>query len=281
MTKLYYSLFNLLALTVVIYAGVDAFYRIVRAELMQVKEEKIVMERIPHSERYKNPPLSQYRVINDRNLFGLPEKPPEALKTPEIESLEPTSLKIALLGTVAGDPESAVAVIRETNRNKDGLYRIGDSVQNAIVKMILRGKVILKVGDRDEILTMEESSSERRKGGVPSRPSEPLAEGMITLNRSELESSLQNVNTLLSQVRIRPYFRDGKAEGLAIHRIRRGSIFSKLGLRNGDIVQGVDGRSIQSPADIISVYKKLESGSPISLKIKRRGREKTLRYVFE
>jgi type II secretory pathway component PulC len=52
-------------------------------------------------------------------------------------------------------------------------------------------------------------------------------------------------------------------------------------LRNGDIVQGMDDRKIQSPADIISVYRRLESGSPISLTINRRGQQKTLNYVFE
>jgi len=287
MKKFYYTLFNLAAISAIIYGGVDAFYRIVRAELMQVHVDQIVMERVPIEKGYRNPALNQYRVIEERNLFGLPEKAPEPVKEPEIETLEPTSLKLALLGTAAGHPESAVAVIREIDKNREGLFREGDSVQDAIVRKILRGRVILRVGDKDEILTMEESSSkkdrEREKAAGPPGPRALMegGEGTITLSRSELDSSLQNVNTLLSQVRIRPHFKDGRADGLAIHQIKQGSIFSRLGLRNGDIVQGIDDRRIQSPADIISVYKRLESGSPISLTINRRGQQKTLNYVFE
>jgi general secretion pathway protein C len=287
MKKFYYTLFNLAAISAIIYGGVDAFYRIVRAELMQVHVDQIVMERVPIEKGYRNPPLNQYRVIEERNLFGLPEKAPEPVKEAEIETLEPTSLKLALLGTAAGHPESAVAVIREIDKNREGLFREGDSVQDAIVRKILRGRVILRVGDKDEILTMEESSSkkdrEREKAAGPPGPRALMEgeEGTITLSRSELDSSLQNVNTLLSQVRIRPHFKDGRADGLAIHQIKQGSIFSRLGLRNGDIVQGIDDRRIQSPADIISVYKRLESGSPISLTINRRGQQKTLNYVFE
>lgn len=287
MKKFYYTLFNLAAISAIIYGGVDAFYRIVRAELMQVHVDQIVMERVPIERGYKNPPLSQYRVIDERNLFGLPEKGPEPVEETEIETLEPTSLKLALLGTAAGDPESSVAVIREIDKNRDGLFREGDSIQDAIVRKILRGRVVLRVGEKDEILTMEESSSKKDRGKEKAAgPAAPRArmegeEGTITLSRSELDSSLQNVNTLLSQVRIRPHFKDGRADGLAIHQIRQGSIFSRLGLRNGDIVQGIDDRRIQSPADIISVYKRLESGSPISLTINRRGQQKTLNYVFE
>ncbi|MEJ2723972.1 MAG: type II secretion system protein GspC [Deltaproteobacteria bacterium] len=287
MNKFYYILFNLAALFAIIYGGVDAFYRIVRAELMQVHVDQIVVEGAPHDKDYSNPPLSQYRVIDERNLFGLPEKGLEAVKEPEIETLEPTSLKLALLGTAAGDPESAVAVIRELDKNREGLFREGDSVQDAVVRKILRGRVVLRVGEKDEILTMEESqakkSQAKERTGGSSRPRlvSEGEEGTIRLSRSELDSSLQNVNTLLSQVRIRPHFKDGRADGLAIHQIRSGSIFSRLGLRNGDIVQGIDDRRIQSPADIISVYRRLESGSPISLTINRRGQEKTLNYVFE
>jgi general secretion pathway protein C len=287
MNKFYYTLFYLAALFAIVYGGVDAFYRVVRAELMQVHVDQIDIEGAPDNEGYRNPPLSQYRVIDERNLFGLPDKTPEAVKEPEIEALEPTSLKLALLGTAAGDPESSVAIIRELDKNREGLFREGDSVQDAVIRRILRGRVVLRVGDKDEILTMEESqakkSQARGKARGPSRrPQVPEGdEGTIRLSGSELDSSLQNVNTLLSQVRIRPHFKDGRADGLAIHQIRSGSIFSRLGLRNGDIVQGIDDRRIQSPADIISVYRRLESGSPISLTINRRGQQRTLNYVFE
>ena len=291
MTKFYYTLFNLLALTLIIYTGVDAFYRIVRAQLTQFNVEKIVTDGIPDQKEHRNPPSSHYRVIGERHLLGSLEKAPEPPKAPQIETLEPTSLKVALLGTVAGDQSSSVAVIEETDKRKQGLFKVGDSVKNAIVKVILRGKVVLRVGEKDEILTMEDSSAKKAmtgRGGRTPSPSVPLPEpssepeeATIALSRAEVEASLKDVNALLSQVRIRPHFRDGKADGLSIQQIQKDSIFSRLGLINGDIVQGVDDQMIQSPDDIISVYSRLESGSEVSLKINRRGKQKTINYVFE
>ena len=286
MAKLYSTIFNLVALFVAIYIGVDLFYRIVGAQLRYVDAEKIVIEQAPRAKNNRMPPLKDFRVVMDRNIFGSKDKAAEGIKPTDLETLEPTSLKLALLGTVAGTQQSAVAVIEETDKRKQGLYRVGDSVQDAIVKMILRGKVVLRVGDKDEILTMEESSSRRASAEekasasrIRRRPSRVSGRGAsITVRRSDVQDALKNINTLLSQVRIRPHFKDGKADGLALSNIKGDSIFAKLGLRDGDIVRGVNDRPIRSPDDIVSFYNKLTSGSRMSLQINRRGQNRTINY---
>ena len=278
MAKFYSTIFNLVALSVLVYTGVDLLYRIVCIQLRQVNTQEIVMQQISEVRHHKRLPLTDFQVIIDRNIFGSIEKASE-VKATEIEALEATSLKIALLGTVVGNQQNAIAVIEETDNKRQGLYRVGDSVQNAIVKMILRGKVVLRVGDRDEILTMEEASlSKTEKEQKASRSIE--GEKAIIVSRSDLQESLKNINRLLSEVRIRPHFKDGKADGLALTRIKANSIFAKLGLRDGDIVKGINGRSIKSPDDVLSLYKKLRSGSNISLQINRKGQQRTFNYKF-
>ncbi len=86
---------------------------------------------------------------------------------------------------------------------------------------------------------------------------------------------------MLAQVRIRPYFSSGKADGFMISRIKPGSIFQKMGMQNGDIIQGVDNQPIKSPDEMLKLYNKMKSGSAISLNIKRKGRTQNLRYIFQ
>ena len=277
MTKLYHTVFNLIALSVVIYIGVDLFYRVILSQLQQTDTQKIFMQQVPEVKTKKSPPLRDYQVINGRNLFGSVEKAAETIKPEAIETLEPTSLKIALLGTVAGNEQNAVAVIEEKKLRKQGLYRVGDSVEGALIKMILRGKVILRVGDKDEILTMEEDDLSKTGNGR-ARPGASGEQTSIKVSRTDVEQSMQNINTLLSQVRVRPHFKNGEADGLSISRIRPNSIFTKLGLRNGDVVQAVDETPIQSPDDILSLYEKIKSGSTISIQINRRGQQQTINY---
>ena len=280
MTRYYHTIFNLLVLSIVIYIGVGVFYTVVRARLRQVDTKTfVVQEHVPDDKGHQKSPLDDYRLIIDRNIFGSADRPSGEVKAEEIEALEPTSMKIALLGTVTGNPQNAVAVIEETNKRKQGLYKVGDSIQNAVIIMILRGKVILRVENRDEILTMEEAAARgTEKGRRASRPRERGT--TITVSRSDVEQSLKSMNKLLSEVRVRPHFRNGKPDGLALSRIKAGSIFAKLGLKNGDIVQGMNDSSIESPDDILALYEKLKSGSRIELQIKRKGQTKTLNYRF-
>jgi len=279
MTKLFYTILNIVALSLVVYIGVDTFYRVVSSELKGVNTKEIVTEQLPNAKESERSPLSSFKVITERNLFGSLDKASKDVNEEEIEELELTSLKIALLGTVTGNEQNAFAVIEETDKRKQGLYKIGDSVQNATVKKILREKVVLRVGAKDEILTMEESAASRRDKGRG--PSKSTARGStITVNRKDIQSSLKDINKLMSEVRIRPHFKDGQSDGLSVSRIKGGSIFSKLGLRNGDIVQQINGEPINSPDEVLALYEKLKSGSRLSLEVTRKGEPKIMNYRF-
>lgn len=280
MSKRYQVIFNLLALSVIIFLGVDIFYRIVYAKLSCVDTTTFMVQRVAEPKKVEKPRLDDYHSIIDRNIFGSTDRALEKVKAEEIEDLEPTSLKIALLGTVTGSEQNAFAVIEETDKRKQGLYKVGDTIQNATIRMILRGKVILRVDGRDEILTMEEAAAQKaKKQRAVSRPPEGIS--TVTVRRTEIEKSLRNLNKLLSQVRIRPYFKGGKPHGLALSNIKRGSVFEKLGLKDGDIVQGVNNRTIRSPDDIMAFYRRLKSGSHIAVRIDRKGQLKTINYRFE
>jgi len=283
----YQTIFNLLALGVIMFLGVDLFYMIIRVQLREVDTKKVVMNRAPGFRQDQSLPSGDYQAIVDRNIFGSIGREAEGAKAEErkeIETLlEPTSLQIALLGTVVGDQQSTLAVIKDKGKKRQDLYREGDVVQGAVIRKVLRGKVILRVGGKDEILTIEESADSGTQKEYPG--SKPVGKrttkgATVTVSRSELQESLKNIHELLAQARIRPYFRDGKADGLAISNIKDGSFFARLGLKNGDIVQGIDGRDIRSPDDVLEVYEKLRSGSHVELQIKRSGEEKIIGYRF-
>jgi general secretion pathway protein C len=290
MPKRYHTIFNLLALSIIIYIGVDTFYTVVRARLRQDDTKTFVVKhQQPSGQVQKKPSFDHYQAIMGRNLFGSTDAIAQAVKEQDIEALEPTTLKVALLGTVSGSSRNTYAVIEETNKRKQGLFKVGDNIQGAVIKSIQRGVVVLRVGDKDEKLTMEEAaarSTQTKKGRVASTPSRgprqtPRGTGRtITIRRSDVEASLEDINELLTQARVRPHYKDGNPDGLAISRIKRGSFFSKLGLRDGDVVQAIDDEDIRSPDDILSLYKKLKSGSGMGIQIDRKGQQQTINYTF-
>jgi general secretion pathway protein C len=277
--------FNLVALSITIFIGVDVFYKILFAKIGNIERDSteiLFKSDLKHNKRF---PVSYYRNITDRNIFkstDTGDKAKEKQEIIDVKTLEHTSLKISLVGTVVGDRKNTFAVIKEKNKKKQDLYREGDTIQGALIKDIFRGKIVLRVGDRDEILTIEEDRASRTEKQTPGpKPSATVEkEGTVVVSKSDVEDSFKNVHELLSQVRVRPHFRDGRPDGLAISSIKAGSFFAKLGLRNGDVVQGVDGKSIKSPDDVLDIYTKLKSASQVELQIRRRGKSKKINYEF-
>jgi len=277
MSQRYLTLFNLVALGVISYVGVNLFYLITTAYLRGFDSQEKIIYLAPDVKEQGKPSRAFYQAIVDRNIFVTAEAEPEETSVEELEELEPTSLKIALLGTVVGGPQDGFAVIEEVGKRKQGLYRVGDSVQGATVKRILRGKVVLSVDEKDEILMMAEEPASRGEPEYREKPS-PEREATVVVKRSEVDESLRNVHQLLSQVRIRPHFTDGVADGLIVSNIKPNSIFAKMGLRNGDIVQGLNGRNIQTPDDVMEMYERLKSGSSLAVKVMRNGQEEIINY---
>jgi len=282
----YYTLLNLVVLSVVIYCGVDIFYTLTGSKLTEVKTGPMTTEQSQETgTQGKRPAFDHYLVAANRALFGAVQDSGDGPSELTMDDLEPTALNISLLGTVSGDRQNTVAVIQETAKRTQSLYKEGDTIQNATIIKILRGKVILRVGDKNQILTMEETStSSRKKPGLArstrrSVGSQPPT--TITLDRQLVARSLEDMNTLISQVRVRPHFKDGEADGLMLSQVKPNSFFSRMGLRNGDVIQGVDEEAITSPDDIMGLYEELKSGSSVSLQISRRGTNKTLTYRFK
>ncbi len=290
MKRPFHTILNLVLLTIVTYISVEVFYAFVRSNLRPVNTREVSLPLPPEVKRHKKPRLADYKVVIDKDIFGtkrieIKEVVQKPIEEKVVEELEKASLNVTLLGTIAGDAQSAAAVIKDAAKRKQGFYRVGDSVQDAVVKQILRGKVIVRVGDKDEILIMDEEggkgTKEQNATKTKSKIQKPKkTRARRTLKRSNIKDSLKNINSLLSQVRIRPHFTGGKADGLTLSRIKPDSVFAQMGLRDGDVLKGIDGKSISRPDDILALYKKLKSGSRISLDINRRNQSKIINYSF-
>jgi general secretion pathway protein C len=292
MRKFYHIIFDIFAIAVIIYIGVDTFYRVARTELIQADITGIDSRDISVDKQADISRFADYQTIIDRNLFSKVSGVP--VKDADIDSrdMKPTSLKLTLLGTICSNDKNSAAVIEETAKRTQGLYREGDSIQNAVVKSIFAGRVVLRVDGHDEVLAMDELKSSETvmapAGSVQTAAVSPQAalaatavmERRISIKRGDIDESFGNINDLISQATIQPHYTDGEADGLTVTGIKAGSIFRKLGFRNGDIVKGVNDNEIKTAEDLISMYNDLRSDSNVSLQIIRRGRETNLNYTF-
>ncbi len=237
-------------------------------------------------------PLSAYRSISERNLFRTddPNKIQQGPKEVDLTALQETELDIRLWGTLVLDKGGRnYAVIEDKKAGGQYLYQVGDKIQEAMVKLILRERVVLDVGGKDEILQIEELAAAGAAGGriqpaptIPEAPSapEPVSRE-VNLDRKIIDEAMANIGELMKQVRIRPFFEGGNPAGLSLVGVAPGSIFQQMGIRNGDVLQAVDGQPILTVDDVVNFYQSLSSADNLAIQIRRGGRIVDIQYKIE
>ena len=302
MFKNLFSIVNIALVTLLVFLSVTLGYRLLSSKLGQLAEPDLknlvkagtaaAPDRSSLDRQGRKNKVS-YQSITDRDLFNT--KADAAAKPADdisLENLKETSLNLKLFGTITGNDNIDYAVIEDTQKRKQGLYKNGDTLQNAEIKMILRKKVVLNVNGKDEILSMEDDKKNVSRRPSPRYNEEPSydpdmeeeaydVEETVSIDREEINNSLKNINQLMSQVKVRPHFKDGKPNGLLLSHVQQNSIFKDMGLQNGDIVKGVNGKEIQSVDDALKFYDNLKSSSSVELQIERQGEQLSINYQIE
>jgi len=281
MVDRYFTLVNVLLITAFVGLCTGTFYKgatlfMDKGTSAPVRTE--VTDNMPMEEAQPKV-LTDYEPVAGRNLFKVSDMAISGSNSAlSLDELERTELQLTLWGTIAGAGDMAWAIIEDKATRSQGLYKVGDTVQNATLTHVFRNKVVLNLNGKDQVLeTMEGDGTGSGGAAGPMGPGETGA-GKITVDKSTINESLKDVNSLMKDVRIRPHFSNGQSDGLIVSGIRGDSTFKKLGLRNGDIIMGVDGGKIESVDDAMKLYSGLKNMQNMKIEIKRRGQVQTLDY---
>ncbi len=229
-------------------------------------------------------PLNSYRSIWERNLFGVMVDESERKRTQslaaKIDQLSLTSLNCALVGTIINDGGDSWAIIRDNQTQRQDKYTVGSTIRGAKVQMILRNKVVLNINGKDELLVM---GIEKIRAEGPGNGTTATAQGSgdgstYKISKDLVQNSINNVAEIMSKVRIKPHFKDGKPDGFSISRIKQGSIFKTMGFKSGDVIKSVNGQPIQTAEDIMRLYETMKDSSYFNIGITRGNQQKTLNF---
>ena len=246
-----------------------------------------------------------YRPLVSRNLFGAKVREEvvvdrsqgggnPAAQEPEPVAKSAKELGLTLLGTVAGAPTAAYAVIAKSNKQE--LYHLGDEVtQGVTLEEVRHGEVVLRRGSERLLLAMDEDvkgSSPLQRFRPPLTPTSrrtTQAEGIrqvapnsYLLERTTVTESLQNLSTMMRDIRVVPSFDAARQpNGYRVASIRYGSLLDKLGLKRGDVIQSINGLAISDPDRAYQAYQQLKDESSIQIDILRGSSPQTLTYEIQ
>ncbi len=248
--------------------------------------------------------LSDYRIIQQRNLFnahpapaaptpppaGPDEKPAEAPVAPP-----PSPLDVTLVATAVVEGGRSFALVQKGSEVR--LVREGeDVVEGARLAKVLRDRIrVVRAGRTEEILLFR-PGEKKKPPPRPARrppvrtaraqnPSAPdadtirkVAEDRWVIDAREIEQAQENMSRLLTQIRVVPNFTDGQPDGFKVFAIRPGSLFARIGLQNGDVIKRINGIEIQGPEEAFEAYQRLKDETVIQIDLVRRNQNKTFTY---
>jgi len=227
-------------------------------------------------------PLAAYAVIAERDLFN----PPHGTAAPRGRGATSSRLRLWGVGFRGGE---ARAVIEDTASHHQDLYRVGDSVGGARLATIDWDHVTLAHPQGEETLELATAEPEASPP-ADARPADApqaaradahirrTAENAFVVDRREITGAADNMSGLLTQLRAVAEVTEGRPAGFRLFEIAAGSLFSRLGLQDGDVVQRVNGTAIGDPAALLGFLQRLRTEPRVALDIVRGGVPRTLVY---
>jgi general secretion pathway protein C len=236
-----------------------------------------------------------YDAISRRDIFNLTpvaEAPPAEVAT---------NLHIRLLGTSTLTLSQPFIIVEDDNNHEQALYRMGDEIPDAgkLVGVQKDYAIILHQGRRTKLEMPTDQNGAPSAPIFPNRPFGLQRRGFgsflhgrssmngvhqvdpnsYVLDRSTLNDNLSNMAALFTQVRAIPNLgADGQSNGFRLSEIQPNSLFQQIGLRDGDVLTGVSGQSVNDPTKAMQLLSTLRNQSSISLTVIRGGQPVQLQY---
>jgi len=241
------------------------------------KQQKPV--EVANVNRNKQPKIrSDYDVIAARDLLKVAKVRPagQDQQVAGDADMPLAEMGLSLKGTITGPSEIARAIIEESNAQK--LYRIGDTLKGATLIAIFRNKVVMDVNGQQKMLIVEEAKSSPANGSRTARsPRSPrFPAGSSIASAGGIPDAMKNMDQLLGNARVVPYYRGGQPYGFRVSDVAEGAKVYELGVRTGDIIKSINGVPIRTPQDALNAYQELQNNTNVQLEIERQGSTTTV-----
>ena len=202
---------------------------------------------------------------------SVPPSPPPLPVPPELAELE-----------APDEPAPAVAPAA-TERGTASTASMLSTPSMAIARP--RGPTLTTTNPAAAVTSSSSKGRTKRSRGCDPDPNpaiEKTGSGAWTVQRDLVQSYARSIKKLNSLGWSTPHEgSDGRNDGMLIGGVRCGSDLHLAGLRSGDVVHKVNGRSVKSFPQALIVYTKVKGDDLIEVQLTRRGKPTSLRYRLE
>lgn len=226
-------------------------------------------------------------IILRRNLFGATDLEADAEEAPATETAD-----LKLRG-IAASRGTSFAVFENTASGEQNVFAVGEkvfdgprlvAVDPAGAEVLLRGRK-----HRYEIEDAAAHEAAPPKSGKPDKAARATGqasgvrktgESEYLVDRREVEQAVANLNEVITQARAVPVLEGGKSAGFKLFAIRPGSIFEKIGLVNGDVVQRINDTALTDPSKAVGLLEEIQSMGQVRVNFVRSGKLHSNTYTI-
>jgi general secretion pathway protein C len=242
--------------------------------MLQAKVAEIAALGSPEGNRRDK--SAPYNKIAERNIFG-PMTAPSTTAAPPPPPKPASVTPLGLVGTFVAEGHDPYAIIEDQKKKIQEVFDLNTMVfGEAKLTGIFADRVELERNGQKEILVLDDMLVSSK--GESREAISAVDENEFIVDEAELDRALENLPLLLTQARAVPYFADGQAVGLRLFAIKSGSLYEKIGLRNGDVLKSVNGNSMADLSQAMQLFEKLKTERSINLTIERNREEKEFKY---
>lgn len=222
------------------------------------------------------------RALLAANLFGQAE--PAAKADVTLDAIPLSSLNLSLTGVMV-TPAGSFAVI-SADGSPELPFGIGQEITAGVnLHAVYADRVLIRRGGATESLMLKDTAQALPTGAIvgPSastassnRAVQRVTDHNFTVDRQQLTQQMQTPEFLTQALMV-----PNAGGGFLVREIQPGSVYERLGLRVGDVINAVNGQPVNTVEDVMRLYTQFGSAAKVQIDVRRAGRSETLLYNIQ
>jgi type II secretory pathway component PulC len=162
---------------------------------------------------------------------------------------------------VVGDKRYALAIIEDKERQTQAVFKIGEPIFGGFITDILKDKIIIQLDGEYFVFSIRGGANSRKEEVAPRLDEESK---LINVSLRDIQVALADLVLARSKARMVPLSSDLEmgAGGMQLLNLEPGSVFQKMGFKNGDVIEEINGNPIGDPFNAVAIYNLMKEVIP-------------------
>lgn len=174
---------------------------------------------------------------------------------------------------------SGWVVLEDNTGNESYILAYGEKLDNYVLSKLFKNYVIFEKDKKEYKLEIKEKESSNYQESNSDLNQQVIVKNNgATVSRDYLNSYIKDVDKIWTNIEISEMKNGETIYGFKINRVNKDSVFTKIGLKEGDIIKMVNDSVLSSYADAFKIYNNIGNTKYINMEILRDNEVVELNY---